>query len=94
MTQKGALTPEQVTEMGKLFSRQVLQCLPPEERLAGLKPEERLAGLSPETGKRLGKHLLQSLLPEERLAGLSIEELERYVRQLKAQAASTPEKAE
>lgn len=78
MTQERALTPEQVTEMGKLFSRHILQHLPLEERLAGLKPEERLAGLK----------------PEERLAGLSIEELERYVRQLKAQAASTSETAE
>lgn len=103
MTQERALTPEQVTEMGKLFSRHILQYLPPEERLAGLKPEERLAGLkpeerlaglSPEMGKRLSKHFLQSLPPEERLAGLSIEEIERYVRQLKAQAASTSETPE
>jgi vacuolar-type H+-ATPase subunit B/Vma2 len=34
------LTPEE--------RRQLVESLPPEERLAGLPPEERLAGLSPE----------------------------------------------
>jgi hypothetical protein len=40
-----ALTPEDVTKIGKMWGKSYLSLLTPEERLAGLKPEERLAGL-------------------------------------------------
>ncbi len=78
MTQESTLTPERVTEMGKLLSKHILEILPLEERLAGLKPEERLAGLKPE-------ERLEGL----RLAGLSIEDIEQYLLTLKKQATST-----
>ncbi len=56
--------------------------LRPEERLSGLRPEERLAGLRPE-------ERLAGLRPEERLAGMSVNEIERYLRQLKEQNNDT-----
>ncbi len=60
------LTPEYITELGKIWGEAFLAHLPLEQRLAGLKPEERLAGLK----------------PEERLAGLKPEEIERYLRKI------------
>ena len=47
--------------------QQMLDSLPPEQRLAGLAPEERLAGLAPE-------ERLAGLAPEQRLAGLAPEQ--------------------
>jgi hypothetical protein len=52
--------------------QELLQMLPPEERLAGLPPEERLAGLP----------------PEERLAGLSEEQIRQYLDALAARQAA------
>ena len=42
------LTPERVREVGRIWGKDYLSTLSPEERLMGLKPEERLAGLSVE----------------------------------------------
>jgi hypothetical protein len=47
--------------------QQMLDSLPPEQRLAGLAPEQRLAGLAPE-------QRLAGLAPEQRLAGLAPEQ--------------------
>ncbi len=73
------LTPEE--------RKEVLQTLPPEERLAGLPPEERLAGLPPE--ERLAglppEERLAGLPPEERLAGLSAEEIRQYLERMTAE---------
>jgi hypothetical protein len=57
---------EHLPELTPQERAEVLQALPPEERLAGLPPEERLAGLP----------------PEERLAGLSIEQIRQYLDQV------------
>jgi hypothetical protein len=57
------LTPQERAE--------VLQALPPNERLAGLTPQERA-------------NLLQALPPEERLAGLSVEQIRQYLDQVAA----------
>ena len=62
------LTPEE--------RREVLESLPPEERLAGLPPKERLAGLP----------------PEERLAGLSAEQIRQYLEQLMSGRHAKPRK--
>ena len=62
------LTPEE--------RRQVLQALPPEERLAGLPPEERLAGLA----------------PEQRLTGLSAEQIRQYLERLTSGRPAEPRK--
>lgn len=40
------LTPEQITEMGKMWGRVYLNSLPVEQRLTGLKLEEILAALN------------------------------------------------
>jgi len=61
---KGELTPERVSEMGRIWGEAYLKGLKPEERLKGLRPEERLKGLK----------------PEERLKGLSLDEIETYLR--------------
>jgi hypothetical protein len=47
--------------------QQMLDSLPPEQRLAGLAPEQRVAGLAPE-------QRLAGLAPEQRLAGLTPEQ--------------------
>ncbi len=76
MTKESTLTPERVTEMGKMLSKHILEILPLEERLAGLKPEERMAGLKPE--ERMAglkpKERMAGLKPKERMAGLKPEE--------------------
>jgi hypothetical protein len=56
--------------------REVVQALPPEERLAGLSPEARLEGLS----------------PEARLAGLSDEQVRQLLDRLAAGRAAQPRK--
>jgi len=70
----------------RLSPEQRLKGLSPEERLKGLSPEKRLEGLSPE--KRLEglspEKRLEGLSLEKRLEGLSPEEIERYLKQLKA----------
>jgi hypothetical protein len=71
------LTPEEQAE--------VLQSLPPEQRLAGLPPEQRLAGLPPE-------QRLAGLPPEERLAGLSAEQIRQYLARLTAGRPATRRK--
>jgi hypothetical protein len=73
------LTPEQVSEIGKIWGKAYLSSLKPEERLIGLKPEERLIGLKPEE-RFIG------LKPEERFAGLSVEEIEAYLKQRKQES--------
>jgi hypothetical protein len=57
--------------------REILDSLPPQERLAGLPPEERLAGLS----------------PEERLAGLSDEQIRQLLDQLAAGHPAPPRRS-
>jgi hypothetical protein len=52
------LTPEE--------QREVLQSLPPEERLAGLSPEERLAGLSEKQVRQLLDRLATRHAPQPR----------------------------
>ena len=58
---------------------EMLDRLPPEERLRGLPPEERLRGLPPEERLRglPPEERLRGLPPEERLRGLSDAELDR-----------------
>ena len=77
-----ALTPKQITEMGKMWlpifsveerlaglkAPEVLAHFKPEERLAGLKAPERLAGLK-------APEVLAHFKPEERLAGLKAPEV-------------------
>src|ERR1700747_1287715 len=84
------LTPEEQED--------VLQSLPPEQRLAGLPPEQRLAGLPPE--QRLAglppEQRLAGLPPEQRLAGLSAEEMEQireYMDRLSAKHPSSPRRS-
>jgi hypothetical protein len=61
------------------LARELLQELPPEERLKGLPPEQRLKGLPPEElRKRLPpEERLKGLPPEEILKGLGDEEIAR-----------------
>jgi hypothetical protein len=54
------LTPEQVTEMGKMWGDLFLKLIPVEDRLAGLTPEERLAGLTPEEIERYLRKLRET----------------------------------
>jgi hypothetical protein len=79
------LTPEDVTEVGKMWDNTLLQRLSVEQRLQGIDPEiilnhfdiaERLRGIEPE-------ERLRGLEPEERLKGLSLKEIEAYLQKLK-----------
>jgi len=70
------LTPEAVREMGKMWGKQYLASLSPEDRLAGLKPEDVFRNYSPED-------VFRNYSLEDRLAGLKPEELERCLRALK-----------
>lgn len=54
-----------------------LEGIPPEQRLEGIPPEQRLEGIPPE-------QRLEGIPPEKRLEGLSVEEIEVYLRKLKA----------
>jgi len=82
---KTELTPEKISEIGKMWTDAILAGMTPEERLAGLKPEERLAGLKAE--ERLAglkaEERLAGLKAEERLAGLKPEEIEAYLCKLR-----------
>ncbi len=69
------LTPEAVEEMGKMWGKQYLASLSPEEVLRNYTPEERVAGLQPEEA-------LRNYTPEERVTGLKPEEIERLLRNL------------
>ena len=61
------------------YERELLQRLPPEERLRGLPPEELTRRLTPEERLRglPSEELARRLPPEERLRGLPLEELAR-----------------
>jgi len=56
--------------------QEMLDSLPPEQRLAGLAPEVRLAGLAPKVrvAGLAPKDRVEGLAPEERLAGLTPEQ--------------------
>jgi len=84
-TEKLAMEPEEIMELGKFWEASYKANMTVEERLEGLSPEERLEGLS--SGERLeglssGERLeglssgerLEGLSPKERLEGLSLEE--------------------
>ena len=54
------LTPEYITELGKIWGDAFLAHIPLEQRLAGLKPEERLAGLKPEEIERYLRKIMEA----------------------------------
>ncbi len=79
------LTPEKVTELGKMWADLILSGMSPDDVLSRYspddilsryKPEERLRGLGPE-------ERLRGLGPEERLRGLTEEEIEAYLLKIK-----------
>ncbi len=69
------LTPEHVEEMGKIFGKQFLASLPPEERVKGLEPIEVLSVYKPE-------ERVKGLKPQDRLKGLKPEEIRAFLDQL------------
>ena len=50
-------SPEEITEMGKMWGEHLLSRLSVEERLAGLKPEEVLRNYTPEEIERYLRQL-------------------------------------
>ena len=60
------LTPEYITELGKIWGEAFLTNIPVEQRLAGLKPED----------------VVRNYRVEEILASLKPEEIERYLRKI------------
>src|SRR5262249_30698861 len=77
---------EHLHELSPEDRREVVQSLPPEERLAGLPPQQILAALPPEEQEEA----LQALPPERRLAGLSAEQIRQYLDQLTAGQPASP----
>ena len=74
---------------------EVLQSLPPEERVAGLTLEQRLTGLTEE--QRLAglteEQRLAGLTEEQRLAGLTEEQIRGYLDRLTAESPSPTRKS-
>ncbi len=70
------LTPEEVTEMGKMWGEHFLSGLSVEERLAGLKSEDILRNFKPED-------ILRNFKPEDILRNFKPEDIEQYLRKLK-----------
>jgi len=88
------LTPEEITEMGKMWGQvylsgltieEVLNHFETEKIMSQFKVEDRLVGLNPED--RLAglnpEDRLAGLNPEDRLAGLNPIEIEAYLKKLK-----------
>jgi hypothetical protein len=68
------LTPEQLTEWGKIWGEKLIATLPVEKRLAGVKPEE----------------ILRYYKPEDLFASLKPEEIEQYLRKIKKPSSQRP----
>ena len=62
------LTPEQITEMGKMWGKTYLECLPAEEVLSHFEPQELLSHFKP-------RDILAVLTPRDILAVLKPQEL-------------------
>ena len=80
---------KEIEEERRELAKELLKIMPPEEIVKAVSPEEIVKALSPE-------EIVKALSPEERLQGLSTDEIERYLRRLKAgtssgEAASPPE---
>lgn len=74
--EKLELTPEKVTEMGKMWADLILSGMSPDDILARYSPDEILSRYKPE-------ERLKGLGPEERLKGLSAEEIEAYLHKIR-----------
>ncbi len=87
MSHKHTITPEFITEMGKLAVSQILSALPPEELLKQVPYQELLKHLPPEERLEGVSHqdMLKQLSPEERLKDLKIADIERYLDRVKQQ---------
>ncbi len=70
------LTPEQVTEFGRIWTETILASLPIEEVLARYKPEEILSAFTPE-------EILSRYKPEEILSAFTPEEIDAYLRKIR-----------